>query len=32
MSKKEKKWRIELTQHQMMLMAQCVEDLSLIHI
>ena len=22
----EKKWRIELTQHQLMLMAQCVED------
>ena len=26
MPKKEKKWRIELTQHQLMLMAQCVED------
>ena len=25
-TKKEKKWRIELTQHQLMLMAQCVED------
>ena len=23
---KEKKWRIELTEHQLMLMAQCVED------
>ena len=23
----EKKWRIELTQHQLMLMAQCVEDI-----
>ena len=26
-TKKEKKWRIELTQHQLMLMAQCVEDI-----
>ena len=26
LTKKEKKWRIELTQHQLMLMAQCVED------
>lgn len=26
MPKKEKKWRIELTEHQLMLMAQCVED------
>lgn len=25
-TKKEKKWRIELTEHQLMLMAQCVED------
>lgn len=25
-AKKEKKWRIELTEHQLMLMAQCVED------
>ena len=24
--KKEKKWRIELTEHQLMLMAKCVED------
>ena len=24
---KEKKWRIELTEHQLMLMAQCVEDI-----
>ena len=23
---KEKKWRIELTEHQLMLMAKCVED------
>ena len=23
---KEKKWRIEMTEHQLMLMAQCVED------
>ena len=26
-TKKEKKWRIELTEHQLMLMAQCVEDI-----
>ena len=25
---KEKKWRIELTEHQLMLMAKCVEDCS----
>lgn len=25
-TKKEKKWRIELTEHQLMLMAQCIED------
>lgn len=25
-TKKEKKWRIELTEHQLMLMAQCVDD------
>lgn len=25
-TKKEKKWRIELTEHQLMLMAKCVED------
>lgn len=23
---KEKKWRIELTEHQLRLMAQCIED------
>ena len=26
--KREKKWRIELTEHQLMLMAKCIEDCS----
>lgn len=28
LTKKEKKWRIELTEHQLLLMARCVEDSS----